>query len=287
VKKLAHVAWGWAVLCVMAARCVGQSPAPTTSPAGRPQQAEPFTSVAPPPSARFPASWYPPENDVAVHGLQLETDAPYTATMVMTTGFVDPKTGAVREGSMRTLQARDAEGRTRTETSMPRSGPDGQVVQAREIEVMDPVSHCSFRWMEPWAASGEPTAMVQCAPLKARYLKQNIFAEALVEEPSVEHDFGSEIRKEPLGRRVVNGVEAVGVRVTKTNTMPATGKVSRVVSEIWYAAEWKEMVEMKSAPEGDPTLSFDLVEIRRGAEAPLFYPPEGYKIVPEQAPQQR
>ncbi len=43
-----------------------------------------------------------------------ETDAPYTATMVMTVEVVDPKTGAVKKLNTRTLQARDAAGRTRT-----------------------------------------------------------------------------------------------------------------------------------------------------------------------------
>jgi hypothetical protein len=278
VNRLARVAWGWIVLCVMAARCVGQSQAPDPMPAPAPGQ--PFTSVAPLPSARFPASWYPSENDVTTYGVLVqETDAPYTATMVTTSRLVDPQTGAVRESVMRTLQIRDAAGRTRTETSRPYPGPYGQVIQLREIDVNDPVSRCSFHWGEPRTNAEEPTATVKCGPLKAKYLKKD-FAEGLVEQPTKTHFVDSEIFKEPLGKRVVNGVEATGVRVTETSTSPATGKVSKLVTEVWVSLDLREQVELKTAAEEGSTLSFDLTDIRR--EQPdegLFYPPEGYRIL--------
>src|ERR1700722_5221120 len=83
-------------------------------PAFCPGQTKPavITDVAPAPSARFPATWYPPDSDVT-YSIAAPTDAPYTATLVTTTRYTDPSTGQTKTITQNTLQARDAAGRQR------------------------------------------------------------------------------------------------------------------------------------------------------------------------------
>src|SRR5580698_2818463 len=77
-----------------------------------------ITDTAPPPSARFPATWYPESTDVT-YTITAPTNAPYTATLITTAHFIDPSTGQTKTLTQSTLQARDASGRERSETEIP------------------------------------------------------------------------------------------------------------------------------------------------------------------------
>jgi hypothetical protein len=76
------------------------------------------------------------------------------------------------------------------------------------------------------------------------------------------------------------------VRRTKTITHPGTAQSPSLVTEIWYSADLKELVEMRQIP--DPKFAqagvltdFQLTDIRRTEPDPaLFYPPPGYDIHP-------
>ena len=78
--------FGWSLMICVAVLGYGQS------------STHGITNIAPPPSARFPASWYPPDSDVT-STMSPETDAPYSATLVTTMHFLDPATGAVKDMS--------------------------------------------------------------------------------------------------------------------------------------------------------------------------------------------
>lgn len=238
-------------------------------------QAKPpeFLSVAPAPSARFPASWYPADDKDLVATTDMETGAPYTATLVTTVHFLDPASREMKTISQSSLQARDSAGRKREQAG-------------REVSVNDPVSHCSFQWMEPWGAPGKPTATARCMPRTLRYRKQNIWADAIVSAPREEHFLNDTYDSVPMGKRMFGDIEAVGVRRTKTTTNAQTGEVMKLVMEIWYSPELKELIEMKEIPDATRKSSripdFVLTEIHRGEPDPaLFYPPAGYDITPQ------
>ena len=102
---------------------------------------------------------------------------------------------------------------------MPRPDDHGGVTMAHEVSVNDPVSHCSFRWMEPWVAPGPPKAMVSCMPRTLHYTEQNIYADAIKSHPQqVSSTPDTTERSEPLGTRRIDGFEAAGVRRTRTRT---------------------------------------------------------------------
>jgi len=136
-------------------------------------------SVAPPPSERFPAEWDPADGKQEFSMFH-DTGAPYTAVMVMTVTSPSSAGSSERKSlSESTFQARDSMGRTRTEVSRPRTGVNGEAVDAHEVSVNDPVSHCSFQWEEPWAAPGTPTATVRCMPRRVQLNQPNVWTRSL------------------------------------------------------------------------------------------------------------
>jgi hypothetical protein len=241
------------------------------------------TDVAPAPSARFPASWYPPDNDVTSTGTPT-VGAPYTAVLVTTSWFRNQATGEVHVFTQNGRQARDAAGRRREETEMPRPDGHGGTIMAHEVSVNDPVSHCSFQWMEPWVADGEPVATVSCMPRTLHYNGHEMYGDSLVSERREVHEpTGDVYLSEPLGKRSFGDFEAEGVRNTKT--IERNGKTQRLVTELWYALALKELLEFKKVPEPNSkeemsvVPDFELTKIHRGEPDPaLFYPPPSYEI---------
>ena len=133
--------------------------------------AQETVDVTPPPSARFPAAWYPPDNDVTSTMAPVK-GAPYEAWLVMDDGAGNRSAG-------KPLYARDSEGRTRTEAIGSRIGPDDKPVEVREVEVNDAVTHCMFHWTEPWLEKSPPLATVNCMPRRRHYDAQPNWSSAM------------------------------------------------------------------------------------------------------------
>lgn len=172
---------------------------------------------------------------------------------------------------------------------MPRPDGHGGSVDAHEVTVHDPVSHCDFQWMQPWAAPGKPTATVTCMPRVLHYRAQNIWAAALVSAPTDKVEGNTIFHSEPLGSKLFGNIPAEGVRQTKTIVNASTGQRSSVVTEIWYSPELRELISMKmdfDPPEPVNSFAdFELTDIHRGEPDPsLFYPPKGYAIESERRP---
>jgi hypothetical protein len=260
------------VFCLVAASGRAQVPAPV------------LTDVAPAPSSRFPASWYPAANDMT-YTSAAQRGAPYTATLVMTWRLREPD-GMTKALVQSGFQARDGAGRKREEMAVP--DEQGGGITAHEVSVNDPVSHCSFRWREPWVAPGPPRAMVSCMPRTLHYTEQNIYADAIASQPEqLISAQDSSDRSEPLGTRSIEGFEATGVRRTRTGSAAPNGTVV-LTTEIWYSQQLQELLELRQTLEPEtqpgegPLPDFKLTQIRRGEpDETLFYPPEGYQIDPE------
>jgi hypothetical protein len=256
----------WQLCLVIASACL-------TIP---PLAAQGKTDIAPAPSARFPAAWYPPDNDVT-STMQPIVGSPYEARVVMSS---EQYGRAPVEQA--TLQARDSAGRMRTESSMgPRTAQDGRQVEAREVEVDDPVSHCSFHWMEPWVVDkSAPTATVQCMPRTVHYSEQSMWSSVASIKPGEEHPSPDETdQTEALGERTFDGVRAVGVRRVRIikNTDPK--QTQTIESEIWTAPEMKEIVAIHVKGTGGYGIELRDIKLRE-PDPKLFYPPADYKIVP-------
>lgn len=204
------------------------------------------------------------------------------ATLVTEGRTLDRRTNKYIVVTGSALQARDSAGRRHVEGDM-RPSPDGHgnVVYSREVTVSDPVSHCNFRWFQPWTEPGKPIARVTCGPRSMRYVQQDTWAGSLVTAPKDKVEFGENIHSEPLGTRLFGDIRAKGLRQTKIMENSKTNQSSTMVTESWYSEELKEIISMtvETVP-GE--ITYKLTDIHRGEPDPaLFYPPEGYAIMPE------
>ena len=241
--------FGLQLLFLAVATCQSQTNTPAT------------IDVAPAPSASFPANWYPADNSVTYTSAP-QANAPYTATLVTSARYVDAASGQVKVSSQSTFQARDKFGRKRDEVEMARPDGKGGTIMAQEVTVSDVVSHCSFRWMEPWVAPGKPTAIVTCLPRTLHYSQQNVFADMIVQESTEVSSIDTVDRLEPLGKRMFGDLEAAGVRHTRTKTNAQPGEVSQIVSEMWYSPELQEMVEMDQIPDPNQNAAESIARFR-------------------------
>lgn len=231
-----------------------------------------------PASDRFPASWYPPDSDVgSTSGPSRE--APYTATLVTSWQAGD------KPMSESTAQARDSAGRQRNEMNLSRPDGHGGTMTVHIVSVGDPVSHCSFRWTEPVVAPDTTTAIVDCNTRTLHY-GPPMYAVLMNTAPKEERPSANIIdRWLPLGHRLIEGLDCVGLRRTRIQTDSQTHIATSLHSEFWYAPALDEVLEMRaflneqaSADAGSVT---KLTHIKREEPpAELFYPPAGYKIEP-------
>ena len=233
------------------------------------------TDVAPPPSARFPAAWYPPDNNVT-STMAPVTGAPYEARVVMSSEQYGR--APVEQAP---LQARDSAGRMRSESSMgPRTAQDGRQVEAREVGISDPVTHCSFQWMEPWVNKSAPTATVQCMPRTVHYSAESMWSSVASMKSGEEHPSPDETdQTEALGERTFDGVRAVGFRRIQIIKNPDPKKTQTIESEIWTAPEMKEIVAIHVKGPGGYGIELRDIQLRE-PDPKMFYPPATYKIVP-------
>jgi len=231
------------------------------------------TDVAPPLSARFPAAWYPPDNDVTSTMAPVK-GAPYEARMIMNDG--QPGIPVAQEP----LYARDSAGRTRTETTQIRLGQDGKPVKVHEVEVSDVVSHCMFHWVEPCVDKSVPTATVSCMPRTLHYNSQPMWASVVSMKAAEEHPSSTETdRNEPLGVRTFDGMRAVGVRHTRILQPTTPENAQTTVTELWVSTEMKEVVAMYQDFPGGFRMELRDIKLRE-PDAGMFYPPANYKIIP-------
>jgi hypothetical protein len=229
------------------------------------------TEVAPPPSARFPAAWYPPDNNVT-STMQSVVGSPYEARLVTEGRYLGLPI------QQEPLQARDSAGRMRSETPEIRL-KDGKPVMVCSVQVDDPVSHCSFQWREPWVDSGTPTATVQCMPRTVHYSEQSMWSSVSSMKAGEEHPSPDETdQTEAIGERTFDGVRAVGFRRISIIKDPHQEQTQTIESEIWVAPEMKEIVAIHVKGPGGYGMELRDIKLRE-PDAALFYPPANYAIM--------
>jgi hypothetical protein len=86
---------------------------------------------------------------------------------------------------------------------------------------------------------------------------------------------------EPLGKQMIEGVNAAGTRSVSTIEAGAIGndRPIQVTSESWYSEELQMAVMSKHSDPRTGDESFRVTNINRGEPAAyLFQPPAGYQI---------
>ncbi len=92
---------------------------------------------------------------------------------------------------------------------------------------------------------------------------------------------GGAVTKEDLGTKTINGVQAEGVRVTRTISAGAIGnsKPINVVTERWYSPDLQMVVMVVHSDPMMGTVTTKLTNVTKGdPDASLFQVPSDYKV---------
>ena len=234
--------------------------------------------MAPAPSDRFPATWYPRVGDGTDVLPAPLLDRPYSATTEDVTPSHSPTGETVRHVT-KGFAARDRLGRTRSEA---RSGEEtiaGKTFELKSVFIHDPVSHCGFFWTQSMSdeelPAAERVAFVTCGPQTVRYKEMNGLASIIAtvkDGTSTSGDTTTTI--EHLVPLRIDGLIVNRVRAINTWLDEHAERKTRT-NETWYSPELKELIRLGTEEDGYTGLT----EIHRdNPEATLFYPPVGYRI---------
>jgi len=161
---------------------------------------------------------------------------------------------------------RDAMGRTRTERS---TSPDGVVT----VEIVDPVAGVRY----VLDAGNKMAYRSERAP-SAKAARGPMIADA----PQAMAAGLQQISVEPLGKRMMDGIEASGQRIL-TTVVPAAesnDKLSTITTEMWVSRELGITLASRVVEPRMGEVTYRLSNItRREPDPALFQVPEDYKII--------
>ena len=225
--------------------------------------------------------------------------APYSATAVTET-VQTLADGNKITSTISSFLARDSEGRTRREQSLPSIGPLASEGPAPKlININDPVSGNTYmlddqaktasklRNVGPVGADGGnvhyqrvvrvqgESAAVAAGPGPV-FIMRNVGAAGMNTEP------GSESKQEKLGQSSIEGIMADGVRTTSVVPAGAMGneRPITVTDERWYSPELQTTVLSKHSDPRMGETTFRLTNISRSEPAAsLFQVPPDYQTV--------
>lgn len=223
--------------------------------------------------------------------------APYTATAVTETVQTLADGNRITETISSSL-ARDSEGRTRREQSLPSIGPwASEGPASKMVTINDPVSGSSYQLDDraktarklgsAWAFVGttenvryERTVRVEGGPAPQSGGQVVMIHKTGMAGTRAEP--GAEPKQEKLGQTTIEGVMADGVRTTTVVPSGAIGneRPITVTDERWYSPELQTTVLSKHSDPRMGETTFRLTNISRSEPAAaLFQVPSDYQIV--------
>jgi hypothetical protein len=159
-----------------------------------------------------------------------------------------------------TKQYRDRSGRTRREQTIEAFGPSSPINAKQIVFISDPVAKTDY--------------ILDPAAKTIRKFSQSGQTGRVPKE-------SSEVKKEDLGKRVIEGMECTGTRVTAT--IPA-GRIGNerpliTVTETWYAPDIEAVVQSTTTDPRFGETSYHLRGVLRADQPPqLFEAPTDYKL---------
>jgi hypothetical protein len=251
---------------------------------------------------------------------------PYAAEAVNETSRTLPDGNRISRKTTNAVY-RDSQGRTRNEIAMPAVGPWASAKGEKIVNIFDPVAKVSImlhpdktankhevpsvegmNWSESVSAGGQTRTMVfaRSADGGAKKITEDVIIERLhgpevvvADSPqagvrmrtgatasgsaNAKHTF----RKESLGKKLIEGVEAEGTRTV--SVIPA-GEIGNerdieIVDETWFSKEIEALVYSRHADPQTGETTYRLTNIQRG-EQPLhlFEVPADYKLNTDNLP---
>jgi hypothetical protein len=210
---------------------------------------------------------------------------PYTATFTQKqVQTLANGTTITHESTTRT--AHDSSGRTYNEfhNTQP-MGPDGQPREMVTYHVFDPVARTTMMWNsrggeavvthmpEPQTIAARPAPPASGMPAAVRLPDLGSMPRAARTQPDVQ--------REDLGTKNIAGVNATGVRTTRTIPAGSEGNDQPIVvtDEIWRSKEYGLTVMSVRNDPRNGTTTREVTEFQAGEpDAALFHVPEGYTV---------
>jgi hypothetical protein len=219
--------------------------------------------------------------------------APYTATAVTETVQALADGNRITNTITASL-ARDSEGRTRREQSLPAIGPwasDGAA--PKMVTINDTVSGVTYVLDDRTKTARKLAANVMSVRYERKIRAEAAAAAApaagekmvMIRSMAPGGEGGPESiepKLEQLGQRNIEGLAADGVRTTMTLPAGAVGneRPLAVVDERWYSAELQATVMSKHSDPRMGETTFRMTNVSRSEPSPsLFEVPADYKIV--------
>jgi hypothetical protein len=231
--------------------------------------------------------------------------APYSATVVNESVQTLADGNRIVQKTTGTT-ARDSEGRTRNDAPLPSIGNMSPTGAAHLVFIVDPVAQASYTLnldektahvmgSKMLTASGPGVPDVAAAKLLAR---ASTLATSVIMPPPPPMGGGTlsvitsdkldldkaraESRTEDLGPQVIEGVNAQGVRTTRTISAGEIGndKPIEIVTEVWTSSDLKTIVMSKRSDPRSGEQTFRLTNIVRSEPDPsLFTVPADFKTI--------
>jgi len=246
------------------------------------------TDSAPPPPPPGRHGGFGPMSDDAMAFVGFEaglagktvTGAPFSATFSTQTTQTLADGNQIQRSSTGAL-ARDSQGRTRRDMTLPAIGPWSTSGQAAPhvVFINDSVASTQYfldpdrkiaRKMQRFRGGkhgGGPSPDAEGAP------------PAGTEGTNNRHN----VTTTSLGTQTINGVQAAGTRVTRTIPAGAIGNANPIVitNERWYSSELQTVVMIKRSDPRMGTTTFQLTNIQKQEpDASLFRVPADYTVRP-------
>jgi hypothetical protein len=164
-----------------------------------------------------------------------------------------------------TKQYRDGSGRTRREQTIEALGPSSPISARQIVFISDPVAKVDYI-LDPAAKT-----------LRKFSRSETATAGTTGSGPTE----STEVRKEDLGKRSIEGMECTGTRITAT--IPA-GRIGNdralvTVTETWYSPVIEAVVQSTTTDPRFGETTYHLRGVQRGEQPPqLFEAPADYKL---------
>jgi hypothetical protein len=204
-------------------------------------------------------------------GGKVVTGAPFTASFSSETTQALADGNRIQNKSTGTL-ARDAQGRTRRDMTVPGIGPWASSNAPKQISLInDPVSGNHYV-LDP-----ETKVAHQMIWKKGEHAHGHGGPGAEARKPADD----ANVVKTSLGTQTINGVSAEGERITRTIPAGAIGNQLPIVitTERWYSSELQTVVMTKRS---DPRMGDSVMQlaniVRQTPDASLFQVPADYTV---------
>lgn len=206
-------------------------------------------------------------------GMATVVGAPYSAVEVRSSQQLLAAGGVISRTDQTTV-SRDAQGRVRRETT--RKGPDGQT--HTRVTITDPVAGAIYELDTTNKTAFSRPARFPSASSSATSTRSATMGAGATRRPGATE---TNVKRETLAARSMNGMLASGTRVT--HTIPAgeigNSQALETVRETWMSDDLKVALMSKTTDPRNGTSTMELTNVNRSQPDPaLFQIPSDYTV---------